>query len=178
MVKALLALIDEEHLLASSRFDRADSEREGEALAASLSARMPLFYTSSRNEALGYFAKIFSNETAKIPAFSNIIPELNHNEMQGFGGGDAGRALMAPLTAVFLRDASDTDRIRRRMDLTEQVIREAGIQTVPVSLPSGNRAETFLYGFWLIRTAAHALARDTGVDPDETLLIDSFKRML
>ncbi|KND47055.1 MAG: glucose/mannose-6-phosphate isomerase [Parcubacteria bacterium C7867-004] len=179
MVRALLALIGEEHLLPdSASFDQGGAEHEGEVLAGLLSERLPIFYSSGRNEALSYFAKIFSNETAKIPAFANVLPEFNHNELQGFGGIDSSRALRDPLYGVFLADATDHERVQKRMALTQRVLSGAGVPSVKIDLPSASRVETLLYGFWLIRTTAHALAKQYGVDPDETKLIDSFKTML
>ena len=41
--------------------------------------RIPLIYTSNQYQALGYIWKINFNETCKIPAFDNVIPESDHN---------------------------------------------------------------------------------------------------
>src|SRR3989344_9035331 len=59
-------------------------EKEGHDLARILKDKVPVIYASARNEAIAYNWKIKFNETGKIPAFYNVIPELNHNEMTRF----------------------------------------------------------------------------------------------
>ena len=173
MTKALLALVGEEHLADDTSFDAAAAESAGTELASHLEGAVPLFYASSRNEPLAGLAKILLNETAKMPAFANTIPELNHNEMQGFGQGPD-----ASYVAVFLRDDSDDERIKHRMDLTEEFLKKDGLRALRVALPHTRRIETFLHAWWLMRASARALAERQGIDPDETPRISAFKRSL
>ena len=173
MTKALLALVGEEHLADNTAFDAAVATQEGGVLAPLLEGTIPLFYASSRNAFLARFAKILMNETAKMPAFANVFPELNHNEMQGFG-----QRGTVSYTAIFLRDESDDVRVKRRMDLTEELLKREGLQTLQVALPHTARMETLLHAWWLIREVAHRLAEGAGQNPDATPLIDAFKREL
>lgn len=173
MTKALLALVGEEHLADDTSFDSAAAESAGTELAPLFEGTVPLFYASSRNESLAGLAKILMNETAKMPAFANTVPELNHNEMQGFGQGSN-----AAYLAVFLRDDSDDERVKHRMDLTEEFLKKDGLRTLRISLPHTRRIETFLYAWWLMRTLARSLAERHGINPDETPLISAFKQSL
>lgn len=173
MTRALLALLGEEHLADEVSFDTGAAEAAGEKLVLLLHGRVPLFYASTRNLALAKLGAILMNETAKQPAFANALPELNHNEMQGFASGSG-----VSYAAVFLEDGSDDPRLVRRIDLSEKTLAKEGASTMRVMLPSGRRIETLLYGWWLLRTAAHRLAREKGIDPDATPLIDAFKREL
>src|SRR3989338_2015553 len=59
-------------------------EQAGEGLAKKFEGYVPIIYSSGRNLAVTYNWKIKFNETGKVPAFYNILPELNHNEMTGF----------------------------------------------------------------------------------------------
>jgi glucose/mannose-6-phosphate isomerase len=45
---------------------------------------IPLIYSSSKLEAVGYRLKCQFNENSKLHAFNAIIPELNHNEIVGW----------------------------------------------------------------------------------------------
>ena len=179
MTKALLALIGEEHLLVTNEFtfDTAAAEKKGEELSALLMDSIPVFYSSDRNKVLGELMKIFSNETAKIPAFSNVLPEMNHNEMQGYGSGERAKDLARPIVAVFLEDASDDNNVQRRMRLTKQLLGMQGVRTTSVTIPS-MRTEAILYTWWTTHTMCFSLASRYGADPDSTPLIDSFKEML
>ena len=173
MTKALLALIGEEHRADDMAFDADAAARAGSELASFVGASTPVFYASARNELAARIAKIFMNETAKRPAFANVVPELNHNEMQGFVQGKN-----ADYVAVFLEDASDGERLQRRMALTEEVLRNEDMRTRRIALPHAHRIETLLYAWWLSREAARSLSREDGINPDGTPLIDAFKRAL
>ncbi len=62
------------------------------------------------------------NENAKSPAFSNVYPELCHNELAGWGQhGDATRQL---ITLVNLRHDAEHPQVSRRFDLVVDVLRE------------------------------------------------------
>jgi glucose/mannose-6-phosphate isomerase len=70
------------------------------------------------------------NENPKSPAFSAAYPELCHNEICGWGAqGDVTRQV---ITVVDLRSEHDHARVARRVDLVDEIIREAvaGIVTV------------------------------------------------
>ena len=59
-------------------------ETRGKNLAKTLKNKVPVIYSSTSNQPIAYNWKIKFNETGKVPAFYNILPELNHNEMTGF----------------------------------------------------------------------------------------------
>jgi glucose/mannose-6-phosphate isomerase len=179
MTKALLALIGQEELLVTNEFtfDTAAAEKKGKEMGELLADSIPVFYASDRNKVLGELMKIFSNETAKVPAFSNVVPEMNHNEMQGYGSGERAKDLARPMVAVFLEDATDDERVQRRMRLTKQLLGMQGVRTVSVTIPS-LRTEAVLYTWWTTHTMCFSLASRYGMDPDSTPLIDSFKEML
>lgn len=174
MSRALLALLGEDALLpADAEFDLAAAEREGEALASELSGLIPIVYASTRNMVISDLGKVLFNETAKVPSFANVFPEMNHNELQSFEGADVAR-----FAAVFLKDGTDDERVLKRMALTERLLKERGVLTVSLELPSSTRAETFLYAWCLLRSSAQSLAHAQGVEPDATPLIEEFKRLL
>ncbi len=179
MTKALLTLIGQGELLVTNEFtfDTAVAEKKGKEMSELLVDSIPVFYASNRNKVLGELMKIFCNETAKIPAFSNVLPEMNHNEMQGYGSGERAKDLARPIVAVFLEDATDDERVQRRMRLTKQLLGMQEVRTISVTIPS-LRTEAVLYTWWTTHTMCFALASRYGMDPNSTLLIDSFKEML
>ncbi|OGY60576.1 MAG: hypothetical protein A3I33_01645, partial [Candidatus Colwellbacteria bacterium RIFCSPLOWO2_02_FULL_45_11] len=88
MIRAVLKLLGEEELFNEVRklveSLNSDLGKEGKVLAEKLTGKVPVIYSSRRNQTLAYNWKIKFNETGKIPAFYNTLPELNHNEMTGF----------------------------------------------------------------------------------------------
>ena len=146
-------------------------------LADALAGSVPLIYASTENALLAYLWKITFNETAKIPAFNNVFPEWNHNELQGID--PQGPLAATPLQPVLLSDSQDDARIAQRFDVFAQTYQErGGAAPLVVDAPDGNKASTFVYHWALVRTCAHLLAEKYGIEPDATPLIESFKKAL
>src|SRR3989344_5233103 len=95
-------------------------QTDGEALAKRLNGKIPLVYASALNAPLAYFWKIALNETAKVPAFYNLFPELCHNELSGFDIHEHTRALSSHMSVIFLRDTDDLPRINKRMKIMRE----------------------------------------------------------
>ncbi|HYE23262.1 MAG TPA: SIS domain-containing protein [Candidatus Paceibacterota bacterium] len=176
LTKALAALLKEEEVLRALDTQIIVDERSVLHLANALQDRIPLLYASTRNEAHTYIAKILLNETAKVPAFANVFPELNHNEFQGIdpkGPTD----LAKDLVPVLFEDRGDHQGIRRRMKLFRELMDERGLETHALQIPEG-RIEGILYIWQLFREASHTLAGSYGVEADATPLIAEFKKRL
>ena len=73
-------------------------------------------YGSDLTAPVAYRWKTQINENAKIPAFSAILPEADHNEIEGWSGAE-GR-----FAAIFLEDRDQHPRERRRFELTAKAI--------------------------------------------------------
>ncbi|HEX2792634.1 MAG TPA: SIS domain-containing protein, partial [Candidatus Paceibacterota bacterium] len=134
------------------------------------------FYASTPNEPLAGLAKTLFNETAKVPSFANVFPELDHNELQGFDG--HAPELLERLVAVFIEDPADDARIKRRSALTRSLLEGRGVRTAGIALPEGSRADAFIALWQTARIAARSLAATAGVNSDATPLIEDFKRRL
>ncbi len=181
LVKSLLVLLGEHAHLAEWSAHTAVQDEVHEAataLADALENRIPLLYTSTQNEALGYLAKITLNETAKVPAFSNVFPELNHNEMQGLDPLGKTAPLSDSLAVVLFKDATDHAGIQKRMQAAEEVFTKRNILVVPIQLPERTPEYKTLWSLMLVREAAHVLADRYGVESDTTPLIAEFKKLL
>ncbi|MEW6182862.1 MAG: bifunctional phosphoglucose/phosphomannose isomerase [Bacillota bacterium] len=112
------------------------------------------------------------NENAKAPAYWNVFPELNHNEIVGF---ENPADLLKKLWVVMLKDKGDHPRVGYRMEVTSRVIadRIAGITEV-VSTGSGMLARLYslIYmGDW----TSFYLAVLYGIDPGPVKVIDYLK---
>ena len=178
--RALAELIVREVLvapLAEISFDADAVEREAQSLAKKLKGALPIVYTSRRNGFLAHAAKINFNETAKTPAFANVFPELNHNEMQSFDTA-APEAVAALARFVLLRDPADDPRLAKRMDVFAELMRERGREVIEVPLVGSSRTEAFLRTWFLTHRAARALAEERGVDPDAVSFIEDFKKRI
>lgn len=180
--KALLALMGERDVIAdltalSHTLRAADYAHAALRAADLLRGKVPMVCASDRNAALARSWKIVLNETAKIPAFWNVFPELNHNEMTGFDReAEASRPLSDRFAFIFLEDAGDHPRIRYRMAITRELYeaRELPVVTIPLRDPNPWRRAfgCVLTASW----AALALAERYGAEPNEVPMVEEFKR--
>jgi glucose/mannose-6-phosphate isomerase len=116
------------------------------------------------------------NENAKAPAFWAAYPELDHNEICGWGQhGDVTRQL---ISIIELRHSYEHERLRPRIDVTRDIIDEAVHQVIPVEAAGEGRLAQLLdlmyVGDW---TSVH-LAADRGVDPGPIDAIATLKGIL
>ena len=178
---ALAALIRREALQKelSSLAKSLRPEEAGEAgnnLARTLLGRIPLVYSSRRYLSLAYYWKITLNETAKIPACFNYVPEANHNEIEGFDGSSL--SPRAPFHALLLKDPADHARVLKRMHITEEIYTKRGIPVTIIPVVGTTACEKVFGSVLRSIALALALAKGYGNEPMETPLITRFKKRL
>jgi len=170
---ALLSRIRE----AGKSIDVRASQAEGARLAEALWGKVPLIYTSRANGPLGYVWKIKINETSKIPAFANVIPEMCHNEINGLDPVDSTRPLIANMHVVMVEDASDVPRNQKRMRVASDIFKERGIPLSHVALTGKDFAKVF-NSYVMSDWVSYALAAHYGVPDEATPLITEFKKRI
>jgi glucose/mannose-6-phosphate isomerase len=140
-----------------------------------LNDKMPIIYCSNKNLHIAYNWKITFNETAKIPSFYNVFPELNHNEMQGFGEFEE---YNKNFHVIFIYDDEDTEEVQKRMQLTQNTYEEYGITTSTLELNFNTREEKVFSAVIISQWLALMFAQDRDVDPSEVPMITEFKEKL
>lgn len=186
MIKALLKIMGEEEKLIevgklAETLDVEAARQEGEILSKYLRGKLPIIYSSNRNFPVAYNWKIKFNETAKIPAFANVFPELNHNEMNGFSA-KSGPALgkdNSNFYFIFLEDESDSPRIQKRMKVTKKMLEDRGFSISHIPLHASNNIFHKIFQNLLIADwAAFYLAHYYGADSEQVPMIEEFKKLI
>lgn len=152
-------------------------ESMGKELALRLQNRVPLIYTSNQNRAIAYNWKIKLNETGKIPAFCNVIPELNHNEMNGFDGGKATEGITRAFYCILIKDKNDHQRVQKRMEILEKLYKERGISTEVLTIDGKTPTEALFNSLLLADWAALYTAENYGLEAEQVPMIEEFKKM-
>lgn len=145
-------------------------------IARELKDSIPIIWGSSgisEVAALRWKAQI--NENAKSPAYYHVFPELNHNEIVGF---EVPAELVSRLFVVILKDRFDHERVKRRMAISRDIIKQRVKGFVEVE----SRGESFLARLYsLCYTGDYAsfyLALENGINPTPVALIDFLKAEL
>jgi glucose/mannose-6-phosphate isomerase len=114
-------------------------------------------------------------ENGKALCFGHVLPEMNHNELVGWY---ALHQQMKEMQVVFLRDAGDHPRVKIRMDISRQILREYTPHLTEVWSEGTTllaRMFSLLYlGDWV----SFYLAMLHRVDPTPVRVIDHLKQEL
>jgi len=155
-----------------------DLEKDGQNLASILKGEVPIIYSSTNNLGLAYNWKIAFNETGKIPAFYNVFPELNHNEMTSFGVAGGAQSLSKNFHFLILKDPSDGTRILKRMEVLEKLFRDRKFSVTVIEIKGESKLHKIFNSFILVNWSALYTAKEYGVDPEEVPLVEEFKKLI
>ncbi len=180
---ALLKIAGEDELSESARrlsggLDSAQYEDIGKMLAEKLRGKIPLIYASLKNQTLAYNWKIRLNETGRIPAFYNVFPELNHNELDGLDARETTRELSRNFYFIFLRDTDDDPRIIRRMDVMKTLLEEKNMPVEILRLEGESVLHKIFSSIVLADWTAYYTAAGYGIGENESQLIEKFKKLI
>ncbi len=153
-------------------------EARGKSLARALRGKVPVLYASARNAAVAYVWKIKLNETGKIPAFMNVLPELSHNEITGFYARPATRALVRPFHFILLADKEDDPRVQRRMKVLAGGYRARGLPLTMLHLHGRNAFQRIFSSLVIADWTAYHIAVSSGADPEQVPVQEKFKRRI
>jgi len=128
--------------------------------------RTPIFYAPARHRYPAKVSKIMFNELAKIPAFWNFFPEMNHNEMVSFGRAEN-------YSIIFFRDKRDKDNTKR-MEIWSSMIDHS----LFIDIPDGHFFYQALSLLILVGRAATFLAEKRKVDPITIPAVENFKELM
>lgn len=149
---------------------------EAEELAGKLMRKIPLVYTDELHQlSVARIAKIKFNENAKVPAFFNSLPEINHNEMLGF------LARVSEFAAIYLHDPTSHPSIKVRYDIIQMAFKEKNIQNVDFhtwTMPGKITIEKVFAALLFTDWCSYSLALLNKTDPTSVNFIEEFKKSL
>lgn len=153
-------------------------KKNGKELARMLANRIPVIYASERNTAVAYNWKIQLNETGKIPAFYNTVPELNHNEMIGLDVLPSTKKISERMTFLVLTDKADHPRIQRRMRVLAALYRKRGLAVLLQPIAGSTRLRAITDSLLTADWCSLTLAGRYGVEAEQVPMVEELKRRL
>ena len=168
-VEAASALLSE---LAGEWGPDAPDESEAKALARRLHDTVPIVYGAGATAPVARRWKTQLNENPQIQAFASELPEADHNEICGYDSPEARFA------AVFLDDPALDPRVRRRIELTAEVIAPGAAAVEHVEPRGETPAERVLSLVLLGDLVSIYLSALLGVDPSPMEPIERLKELL
>ncbi|MBC7186301.1 MAG: bifunctional phosphoglucose/phosphomannose isomerase [Calditrichaeota bacterium] len=164
-------------LLASLSAEYREPEKGNVALnvAGQLRGKLPVVYTANGFEVVGMRWRGQLSENSKVLAYSSTLPEMNHNEIVGWG-------LLEPVQrmvqVVLLRDTEDHPRVQVRMAFIKEFIARHSNAPVELFAKGSSRLARMLSLIHLGDWVSYYLALYHGVDPTPVKNIDLLKEHL
>jgi glucose/mannose-6-phosphate isomerase len=114
-------------------------------------------------------------ENAKMLAYNNDLPEMNHNEIVGW---ENNKKLFQHLSILWIQDAADQERVQYRQRITRQLLDPFGLRQEVIQMDGSSRIERYLhlihFGDWV----SYWCARLHGTDPTPVEKISRLKSEL
>lgn len=153
-------------------------QKKGEKIAKQLKNKIPVIYASDKNLDLAYNWKIKFNETGKIPAFYNVLPELNHNEMNGFDVVTKTRHLASQFAFIFLYDTTDHAKVIKRLRILNQLYKKRRLKVISIKMDNPNKWLKIFACLLLADWTAYYTALLYGRDPEYVPMVEEFKQLM
>jgi len=114
------------------------------------------------------------NENAKQPAFWNVFPELNHNEIVALARAD----LLTNQHVLLLENDYDLPENRARMEIMMPLFERNKVLSTVVKAEGESELSQILSQIYLGDYVSYYLALLNEVDPSPVVLIEEFKKAL
>lgn len=167
--ESLLSIEKGRQLLIS---DKENIDVEAHKMAQFLKDKVIAIYAPSNYEAVAIRARQQFNENGKLLCWHHVIPEMNHNELVGWGGGDD------RFGALFLDTQDWNPRNNKRLEFSLEVVRSKTNQVLVLKAKGNSVIERSLYIIHLVDWASWYLSELKSVDAMDIKVIDSLKSTL
>jgi glucose/mannose-6-phosphate isomerase len=144
----------------------------GKKIADSLFGKVGVVYSGPEYQSVVIRARQQFNENSKYLCLTHIIPEMNHNELVGWGGGDERFAVL------FIDGEDISERNKVRMEISREIISRRTSQILTIQASGSSHLERCMYLIHLVDWASYYLNELTGADILDIKVIDHLKSEL
>ncbi len=137
--------------------------------------RIPVIYAPQDYEAVALRWRGQIHENAKHVAFSNVLPEMNHNELEGWSHPID---LVQHFSVVLLRTSDEHERISRRYEAIHDIFRSKQVDVFEISAEGETRLERLFSLIALADWTSLYMALFSGLDPTAIATIEAFKQKM
>jgi len=149
----------------------AEIKNKAQELASHLFGKVGILYATTLYEGVVTRARQQFNENSKSLCWHHVLPEMNHNELVGWGGGDDRFAV------VYFENDGINERNKVRADLTlEKISEKAGVMRI--ASKGRTMIERSMYLINVVDWASLYLSEMNKVDPIDIAVIDYLKGSL
>jgi len=151
-------------------------DNSSKMLAAKINGTVPVIYGFGMYRAVAQRYKQQFNENSKIPAKSETLPELDHNEIVGW---EAAKKLAKCFSTIFIREKDEPEEMRQRIEATKELIfAKTAKRTLDVWSVGESMLTKMLCAIYIGDFTSVYLAILRGVDPTPVKTITLLKERI
>jgi glucose/mannose-6-phosphate isomerase len=155
------------------RVDAPIEKNPAKEIAAKIFDGVPIIYASAANRGVAIRFKASLNENAKMIAHTAVIPELCHNEVEGWIG-----RVPSIFRPVFIRHPEESSEISKRFEVVKDIVETAGFEVYELWETGEDHLSRILRSIYLTDYASIYTTVLRIEDPKVTGNIDTMKRRL
>jgi len=141
-------------------------------IADALFGKVGVIYSGPEYQSVVIRSRQQFNENSKFLCSTHIIPEMNHNELVGWGGGDD------RFSVLFIDGEDISERNKVRMDISRDIISRKTSNIMTINASGSSHLERCMYLIHLVDWASYYLNELTGADILDIKVIDHLKSEL
>jgi glucose/mannose-6-phosphate isomerase len=144
-------------------------------LAGNILHRVPVVYAASDYDTVGIRWRGQIQENGKHLAFANVLPEMNHNELEGWTNPVD---LVERFSILLLRSTGEHPRIAKRFEVMKDIFRSKQVDVFELASEGETHIEQMFSLIILADWTSYYMALFAGTDPTAIEAIDQFKQKM
>jgi glucose/mannose-6-phosphate isomerase len=144
-------------------------------LAGNILHRVPVVYTASDYDTIALRWRGQIQENGKHLAFCNVLPEMNHNELEGWA---TPVDLVDRFSILLLRSSDESARIAKRFEVMKDIFRGRQVDVFELMAEGESRIERMFSLIALGDWMSYYMALFAGIDPTAIDAIEQFKQKM
>jgi len=145
-------------------------------IAKSLKGNLPIIYSSvDILDVVNLRWRGQISENAKILAYGNLYPEMNHNELVGW---KLNNDILKNTVVIFLKDEDDYEKIKLRMEITTEIMEKYATEIINLNGEGTCRLARIFDLIYLGDWVSYYLAITNNVNPTPVKAINYLKNKL
>ena len=149
-----------------------DIKQKAKHFADKLHNKIPVIYSLGNTEGLAVRFRQQINENSKMLCWHHVIPEMNHNELVGWAGGNKN------LAVCVLRTSFDYERNVARLNINKEIFSKYTDTVFEIMAEGSSMLVQSLYLIHITDWVSCYLADLKNIDPTEVKVIDFLKGSL
>jgi glucose/mannose-6-phosphate isomerase len=145
---------------------------EAQKLAAFLKDKVIAIYATSAYEAVAIRAKQQFNENGKLLCWQHVLPEMNHNELVAWGGGDN------RFGTLFLETPDEHPQNVKRIQYTKDYLKTRTDFIYTLTAKGNSAVERSIYFIHVVDWASYYLSELKEIDVNEIVIVEGLKKFL